>query len=83
MNPGIVGAVANNSICGVGIAFKAKIGGIRVLDGNITDEVSVSRHKILIAIVPKIWTVLLTKQILFYQAEMVIIISAVAVKSYR
>jgi len=40
MNQGIVSAVANNSLCGVGIAFKAKIGGIRILDGDIRDEVS-------------------------------------------
>ncbi|MEQ2208982.1 hypothetical protein XENOCAPTIV_021640 [Xenoophorus captivus] len=28
---------ANNSYCGVGIAFNARIGGIRLLDGNVTD----------------------------------------------
>jgi len=32
-----VAAVANNSICAVGIAFNSKIGGIRILDGNIVD----------------------------------------------
>lgn len=30
-------AVANNSICAVGIAYNSKIGGIRILDGNIMD----------------------------------------------
>ena len=34
---GTVAAVANNSICGVGIAFNAKIGAIRMLDGKATD----------------------------------------------
>ncbi|XP_055514913.1 proprotein convertase subtilisin/kexin type 4-like isoform X2 [Leucoraja erinacea] len=35
---GEVAAVANN-ICGVGVAFNAKIGGVRMLDGEITDVV--------------------------------------------
>uniref|UniRef100_A0A4W3GR50 Proprotein convertase subtilisin/kexin type 4 n=1 Tax=Callorhinchus milii TaxID=7868 RepID=A0A4W3GR50_CALMI len=35
---GEVAAVANN-ICGVGVAFNAKIGGVRMLDGEITDIV--------------------------------------------
>ncbi|XP_037533240.1 proprotein convertase subtilisin/kexin type 6-like [Nematolebias whitei] len=34
---GEVAMEANNSYCGVGIAFNARIGGIRLLDGNITD----------------------------------------------
>ncbi|KAM4569022.1 furin-like protease kpc-1 [Fundulus diaphanus] len=34
---GEVAMEANNSYCGVGIAFNAKIGGIRLLDGNVTD----------------------------------------------
>uniref|UniRef100_A0A1I8EX92 P/Homo B domain-containing protein n=1 Tax=Wuchereria bancrofti TaxID=6293 RepID=A0A1I8EX92_WUCBA len=29
----------NNSFCGVGIAYNAKIGGIRMLDGKITDRI--------------------------------------------
>ncbi|RXM30285.1 PC3-like endoprotease variant B [Acipenser ruthenus] len=29
---------ANNSFCGVGIAFHSKIGGIRLLDGAVTDS---------------------------------------------
>ncbi|VDO14308.1 unnamed protein product [Brugia timori] len=29
----------NNSFCGVGIAYDAKIGGIRMLDGKITDRI--------------------------------------------
>ena len=36
---GQVAAVANNSKCGVGAAFEASIGGIRMLDGRITDEI--------------------------------------------
>ncbi|XP_033124048.1 neuroendocrine convertase 1-like [Anneissia japonica] len=34
---GEVSMQANNLICGVGIAFNAKIGGIRMLDGKVTD----------------------------------------------
>uniref|UniRef100_H3CS17 P/Homo B domain-containing protein n=1 Tax=Tetraodon nigroviridis TaxID=99883 RepID=H3CS17_TETNG len=34
---GEVAMEANNSYCGVGIAFNAKIGGIRLLDGPVTD----------------------------------------------
>lgn len=30
---GEVSAIAGNNICGVGIAFNSKIGGIRILDG--------------------------------------------------
>ncbi|XP_071968227.1 proprotein convertase subtilisin/kexin type 4 isoform X2 [Engystomops pustulosus] len=36
---GEVAAVANNNICGVGIAYNARIGGVRMLDGLITDSV--------------------------------------------
>ncbi|XP_076350280.1 proprotein convertase subtilisin/kexin type 4-like isoform X1 [Tachypleus tridentatus] len=36
---GEVAAVANNSICSVGIAFDAGIGGVRMLDGDVTDAV--------------------------------------------
>ncbi|XP_077328262.1 furin isoform X1 [Lithobates pipiens] len=36
---GEVAAVANNGICGVGIAYNAKIGGVRMLDGEVTDAV--------------------------------------------
>ena len=32
-----VSAAANNSECGLGVAFNSKIGGVRVLDGPITD----------------------------------------------
>lgn len=31
--------VANNNFCGVGIAPDARIGGIRMLDGSVTDSV--------------------------------------------
>ncbi|XP_071965546.1 proprotein convertase subtilisin/kexin type 5-like [Antedon mediterranea] len=36
---GVVAMYANNTICGVGIAYDAKIGGIRMLDGDVTDAV--------------------------------------------
>ncbi|XP_042748846.1 proprotein convertase subtilisin/kexin type 4 [Lagopus leucura] len=36
---GEAAAVANNQICGAGIAYNAKIGGVRMLDGPITDIV--------------------------------------------
>ncbi|EDV26519.1 uncharacterized protein TRIADDRAFT_54612 [Trichoplax adhaerens] len=36
---GEVAAIANNSICTVGAAYNAKIGGIRMLDGDVTDAV--------------------------------------------
>jgi len=36
---GQVSAQANNSVCSVGIAFKSNIGGVRMLDGTITDAV--------------------------------------------
>ncbi|KAM7420240.1 hypothetical protein PAMA_014780 [Pampus argenteus] len=34
---GVVAMEANNSYCGVGIAFNARIGGIRLLYGSVTD----------------------------------------------
>ncbi|XP_020565544.1 proprotein convertase subtilisin/kexin type 4-like [Oryzias latipes] len=39
---GEVSMEANNSYCGVGIAFNAKIGGIRLLDGPVTDAMEAS-----------------------------------------
>ena len=36
---GTVAAASNNSNCMVGIAYNAKIGGIRMLDGSISDSV--------------------------------------------
>jgi len=36
---GEVAAQANNSVCGVGVAFNARIGGVRMLDGRVTDRV--------------------------------------------
>uniref|UniRef100_A0AAR2IX76 P/Homo B domain-containing protein n=1 Tax=Pygocentrus nattereri TaxID=42514 RepID=A0AAR2IX76_PYGNA len=36
---GEVAAIANNDICGVGVAYNAKIGGVRMLDGEVTDVV--------------------------------------------
>lgn len=35
---GEIAMVANNSMCGVGVAYEAKIGGIRMLDGTVTDS---------------------------------------------
>lgn len=34
---GEVAAVADNGICGVGVAYNASLGGIRMLDGRVTD----------------------------------------------
>ncbi|XP_049643885.1 proprotein convertase subtilisin/kexin type 4 [Suncus etruscus] len=34
---GEVAAVANNGFCGTGVAYNARIGGVRMLDGTITD----------------------------------------------
>uniref|UniRef100_A0A183BVH1 P/Homo B domain-containing protein n=1 Tax=Globodera pallida TaxID=36090 RepID=A0A183BVH1_GLOPA len=36
---GEVASIFNNSLCIVGIAFNARIGGIRMLDGDVTDAV--------------------------------------------
>ena len=35
---GQVAAIANNSICSVGVAFNARVGAVRMLDGIITDS---------------------------------------------
>ncbi|XP_028043570.1 furin-like protease 1 isoform X2 [Bombyx mandarina] len=36
---GEVAATANNSLCAVGVAFGARVGGVRMLDGDVTDVV--------------------------------------------
>ncbi|KFD65974.1 hypothetical protein M514_03148 [Trichuris suis] len=36
---GEVAAVAGNDWCGVGVAYNAKIGGVRMLDGSVSDRV--------------------------------------------
>jgi furin len=36
---GEVAATANNDICAVGVAYNAKVGGVRMLDGDVTDAV--------------------------------------------
>ncbi|KAL0611196.1 Proprotein convertase subtilisin/kexin type 4 [Plecturocebus cupreus] len=36
---GEVAAMANNGFCGVGVAFNARIGGVRMLDGSVTDAI--------------------------------------------
>ncbi|XP_074652165.1 proprotein convertase subtilisin/kexin type 7-like [Tubulanus polymorphus] len=45
---GEVVATANNSFCGVGVAYEAKVSGIRLLDGPITDslEAEAFYHKL-------------------------------------
>lgn len=36
---GEVAAQANNDICGVGVAYNSRIGGVRMLDGDVTDAI--------------------------------------------
>jgi len=36
---GEVSATANNSVCAVGVAYNSRIGGVRMLDGDVTDAV--------------------------------------------
>ena len=36
---GEVAAAADNRICSVGVAYNARIGGVRMLDGDVTDAV--------------------------------------------
>lgn len=36
---GEIGATANNGVCGVGVAYNSNIGGVRMLDGDVTDAV--------------------------------------------
>ncbi|KAH7722272.1 endoprotease bli-4 [Aphelenchoides avenae] len=36
---GEVAAIAGNNVCGVGVAFKSNIGGVRMLDGPVSDSV--------------------------------------------
>ncbi|ELK29447.1 Proprotein convertase subtilisin/kexin type 4 [Myotis davidii] len=36
---GEVAAIANNRFCGTGVAYNARIGGVRMLDGTITDVI--------------------------------------------
>ncbi|PKK16749.1 hypothetical protein A306_00000336, partial [Columba livia] len=36
---GEMAAVANNHICGAGVAYNARVGGVRMLDGAVTDVV--------------------------------------------
>ncbi|KAK1790224.1 hypothetical protein P4O66_014151, partial [Electrophorus voltai] len=39
---GEIAMEANNCYCGVGIAFNARVGGIRLLDGSLTDSMEAS-----------------------------------------
>ena len=34
---GLVAAIADNNLCGVGVAYRGQVSGIRMLDGTITD----------------------------------------------
>uniref|UniRef100_A0A146L5X9 Neuroendocrine convertase 1 n=1 Tax=Lygus hesperus TaxID=30085 RepID=A0A146L5X9_LYGHE len=34
---GVIAMVANNSLCGVGVAYDARIGGVLLLDGDVSD----------------------------------------------
>lgn len=47
---GEIAMAANNGFCGVGIAFNSKIGGVRMLDGKVTDRIEAQaiafRHKL-------------------------------------
>lgn len=36
---GEVAAKSKNNVCGVGVAYNARIGGVRMLDGDVTDIV--------------------------------------------
>lgn len=43
----IIAGVSNNSVCGVGVAYNSKIGGVRIVDGTVTDiqeATALSRH---------------------------------------
>jgi len=39
---GEIAAIANNRVCGVGVAYGAKVSGIRILDGPMTDVLEAS-----------------------------------------
>ena len=39
---GEIAAVASNHVCGVGVAFGARVSGIRILDGPMTDVLEAS-----------------------------------------
>jgi len=39
---GEIAAVANNHVCGVGVAYGARVSGIRILDGPMTDVLEAS-----------------------------------------
>lgn len=48
---GEIAMVANNGFCGVGIAYNSKIGGVRMLDGRVTDRIEAQaiafKHKLI------------------------------------
>jgi len=39
---GEIAAIANNHVCGVGVAYGARVSGIRILDGPMTDVLEAS-----------------------------------------
>ena len=36
---GEVAGAINNDLCGVGVAYNSRVGGVRMLDGDVTDAV--------------------------------------------
>ncbi|XP_077976879.1 neuroendocrine convertase 2-like [Glandiceps talaboti] len=55
---GEVGAEANNGVCGVGVAYGVSLGGIRLLDGPVTDAIeaaALSYHNNIIDIYSCCW----------------------------
>ncbi|MPC25592.1 Neuroendocrine convertase 1 [Portunus trituberculatus] len=55
---GVVAAVANNGVCGVGVAYDAKVGGVRIVDGTVTDiqeATAMSRHVGEVAVFSASW----------------------------
>lgn len=45
---GEVAMLANNSVCGVGVAYDSKIGGVRMLDGRVNDRIEAEALSFLI-----------------------------------
>lgn len=55
---GVAAAVANNGVCGVGVAYKARVGGVRIVDGTVTDvqeATALSRHVDKVAVFSASW----------------------------
>ncbi|KAI6182681.1 PHOMO B domain-containing protein [Aphelenchoides bicaudatus] len=45
---GEIAMAANNSFCGVGVAYNSKIGGVRMLDGRVNDRIEAEALSLLI-----------------------------------